>query len=60
MANDTQTSEDTPKSALAELLPELHDTKGNFSYEANMPAAGASAPGPGATTGEGPLALDGE
>jgi len=60
MADEPKKDDDTPKSALADLLPELHDAKGNFSYEANMPAAGASAPGPGATTGEGPLALDGE
>jgi len=59
MGNETKTDAE-PKSALAELLPELHDDKGNFSYEANMPAAGASAPGPGGAQGEGPLALNGE
>ena len=60
MANDTQTNKDTPKSALSELLPELHDASGNFSYEAAVPAAGASAPGPGATTEGAKPALDGE
>lgn len=59
MGNETKT-EDAPKSALAELLPELHDDKGNFSYGPAVPASGASAPGPGSATGEGPLALNGE
>lgn len=59
MADETKT-EDTPKSALAELLPELHDDKGNFSYGPAVPASGASAPGPGGAQGEGPLALNGE
>jgi hypothetical protein len=60
MADETKTADDTPKSALAELLPELHDDKGNFSYEASMPTAGASAAGPGATTEGAKPALDGE
>ena len=60
MATEPKKDEATPKSALAELLPELHDEKGNFSYGAAAPAPGASAPGPGGAQGAGPLALNGE
>lgn len=60
MATESKNDEDAPKSALAELLPELHDEKGNFSYGVAVPVAGASAPGPGATTEGTKPALDGE
>jgi hypothetical protein len=60
MATEPKKDEAAPKSALAELLPELHDEKGNFSYGPAAPAPGASAPGPGGAQGEGPLALNGE
>lgn len=60
MATEPKKDDDAPKSALADLLPELHDEKGNFSYGPAMPASGASAPGPGATAEGGPPALNGE
>jgi len=59
MGDETKTA-NAPKSMLADILPELHDEKGNFSYGAATPVQGASAPGPGTTPEGGTPTLNGE
>jgi hypothetical protein len=60
MGDETKTTDDAPKSMLADILPELHDEKGNFSYGTAVPVQGASAPGPGTTSEGGTPTLNGE